>query len=180
MDDILGTLGGTLGGILGDVATGGIFGLIGSIIGVGAKWLQERQRMAWEREKWGHEVALQKLEIERGKSETENELRIVTQQADSDQRLASYGMQIYSPSKASAWVNNIRALFRPSLTLALLAMVGMIFWKLSWLRVEGYINEASSAGLTEYIIHSVVFTGMAASIWWFGDRAMSPPSAKDR
>tara|TARA_Y100000034_G_C6742147_1_gene329394 strand:- start:48 stop:575 length:528 start_codon:yes stop_codon:yes gene_type:complete len=171
---------GTLGGILGDVATGGIFGLIGSIIGVGAKWLQERQRMAWEREKWGHEVALQKLEIERGKSETENELRIVTQQADSDQRLASYGMQIYSPSKTSGWVNNIRALFRPALTLALLVLTGLVFWKLSWLRVEGYINEVSASGLTEYIIHSIVFAASTAVIWWFGDRAMTPSPAKAR
>ncbi len=169
-----------LGGILGDVATGGIFGLIGSIIGVGAKWLQERQRMAWEREKWGHEVALQELEIERGESETENEVKIVAQQAAADQRVASYGMRMYSPSKTSGWVNNIRALFRPALTLSLLIMTGLVFWKLSWLRVEGYINEGSTASLTEYIVHSIVFTATTAVIWWFGDRAMTPPSMNAR
>ena len=171
---------GSLGGILGDVATGGIFGLVGSILGVGAKWLQERQRQNWEREKWGHEMDLQKLEIERGISETENEVRIVTEQGAADQRVASYNMRVFSPSKASVWVNNIRALFRPALTMALLALTGLLFWKVSWLVNVNYLQPNEAVGLINYIVHSVVFAATTAIVWWFGDRAMTPPALKSR
>ena len=67
-------------GIGASVASGGLFGLLGSIVGAGSKYLQEKQRQAWQRQKWAYETELLKLQMEAKALETERELAIVSQQ----------------------------------------------------------------------------------------------------
>ena len=71
-----------IGDVLGTVlsaGTGGVFGLLGSVVGAWAKYKQEKQRQAWEVKKWEHETRLLELQMQAKAQETEQELAIVSQ-----------------------------------------------------------------------------------------------------
>ena len=165
----------TLGELLGGAASGGLFGLLGSIVGVGAKWLQERQRQQWQREKWSHEEALLRLEMQRGAAETEQELLIVQEKAAALAKVKSYDLQI-TAGPVSRWVNDIRSLFRPGLTVFLWIVVGVLMWMLLGGGLSGIIDAQDAIALVDYAIRLAIFAASAATVWWFGDRAMQPPN----
>ena len=166
--------------LIGGVASGGLFGLIGSIVGVGAKWLQERQRQDWQRETWNHEARLIDLNMQSRAAETENELKIVLGQADADQRVASYGLVMHDAGRVHRWVNDVRSLFRLFLTVFLWVIAGAILWMLGYWVSVGLITVDTSLDLIEYSVKSAIFAASTATVWWFGDRAMAPPGAKGR
>ena len=168
--DLIGDLLGTLG----NAASGGLFGLVGSLIGVGAKFVQERQRQSWEMQKWAHEESLLRLEMERGAQETEQELLITSEKAAADIKARSYDMGMVS-GPVHTWVNDVRALFRPWLTVFLWVIVGVIMWLLIGGGLSGIIDAQDAIALIDYTVRSAVFAASAATVWWFGDRAMQPP-----
>ena len=55
------------------------------------------------------------------------------------------------------WVNAVRALTRPLLTLLL--------WVIPWLAYLGAAADARAG-----IIETTTFAATAATLWWFGDR----------
>lgn len=175
MDTILGLAGSLFSG----VASGGIFGMIGSIVGVAAKFFQERQRQAWEQKKWAHEEALIELQMKQKTAETEAEIALAGAEgswrglAESQRAEASIG-------HTSQWVNNLRSMFRPFLTIFLWVGAGVLIWMMA----RGVLNEFIDAGtaneLISYTINSVVFAASTATVWWFGDRAFTPPGLKRR
>ena len=142
-------------------------------MGVGAKWLQERQRQKWQREKWTHEEALLRLVMERGSAETEQELLIVQEKAAALAKVKSYDLQI-TAGPVSRWVNDIRSLFRPGLTVFLWIVVGVLMWMLLGGGLSGIIDAQDAIALVDYAIRLAIFAASAATVWWFGDRAMQP------
>ena len=174
---------GFLGDLLGlgaNVASGGIFGLLGSLIGVGAKWLQARQAAKAKTAEWQHEIKLLELQMEAGDRETENELAISRSEGSWQGLSASYNTVVPS-SAVPAWANSIRSLFRPILTIALWVLVVI---ELRWMldgTLEVWVSDAKQFGVTiKYIIDSTVFSAATATTWWFGDRAFTPPGQKAR
>lgn len=158
-----------VGALAGNVATGGLMGLFGSVVGVGARWLQERQRQKHQAKAWDHEVRLQELQMQARAAETEQEIRLAdtagkwrgleaTAQADA-QALAGPGL----PN----WVRAVRALWRPVLTLLTVALV-YLFWQ----------DIPPGSELRVYVVKSIVFAASSSIMWWFGDRALAPPAAK--
>ena len=61
------------------VASGGLFGLLGSVVGVFAKYKQEQQRQAWEEKQQKYELELLNMQMKQRAQETEHELAIVAQ-----------------------------------------------------------------------------------------------------
>ena len=174
---------GWLGDLLGlgaNVASGGLFGLLGSLIGVGAKWLQAKQQAKAKAEEWKHEIKLLELQMEAGDRETENELA-VSRSEGSWQGLSDSYHTVVRSSAVPSWVNGIRALFRPILTISLWILVVI---ELRWMldgTLEVWISDAKMFGPTvKYIIDSTVFSAATATTWWFGDRAFTPPGQKAR
>ena len=168
---------GDLLGLGASVASGGIFGLVGSIVGVGAKWLQERQRQTWEKKKWGHEEVLLKLQMQARAAETEQELAVVAQAGSWDGMRASHAAEA-AIKDVHMWVNDARALFRPLLTVGLWGLAGWIFWLMIGGGLVEWMKEADIADVIRYCIHTVFFSASTATIWWFGDRALTPPALK--
>ena len=107
-------------------------------------------------------------------AETEQELLIVQEKAASRARAQSYNLQITS-GPVSRWVNDIRSLFRPALTLFLWVVVGVLMWMLLGGGLSGIIDAQDAIALVDYAIRSAIFAASAATVWWFGDRAMQPP-----
>ena len=168
-----------LGSLLGNVASGGLFGLLGSVIGVVAKYIQEKQRQAWEREKWQHELRLLELQMKAKSAETEQELSVVSSAGAWDGLRASYEAPI-AVRGVHRWVNDLRSLFRPFLTVFLWVAAVVVLWGVTTGWGSGWLGDAESRDLVRYAVQSLVFSASTATVWWFGDRALTPPGLKHR
>ena len=177
-----------IGSLLGagaSVASGGLFGLLGSLVGVGTKYLQQRQANAQRSKEWLHEIELRKLNMEAGDRETENELAIAQSEGSWRGLEASY-KTVIPASQVHTVVNDLRALFRPLLTFSLIALSAVLFW---WVwsgileanpKVLAVFSESDIKDIIRYMIHTIFFSTSTAIVWWFGDRAMAPPGSKTR
>jgi hypothetical protein len=138
---------------------------------------QERIEKDAER---SHEIELLKLQMERGDRKTENELAIARSEGSWRGLKASYRSDI-DARLVSTWVNNIRSLFRPLLTILLWAAALIVFFAVTGGRLEKWIIQAGEFGdIIRYMIFSMYFSASTATVWWFGDRAMTPPGMKAR
>jgi hypothetical protein len=76
----------------------------------------------------------------------------------------------------------VKDLFRPVLTAGLFVLSYVIF--LDVIRRNGVLAHVLSPDealeLIKYIVYSVVFSATTSGVWWFGDRAFSPPGMKNR
>ncbi len=178
--DFLGALGSAVTGLAGG-------GFLGALLGIGSKFLQERQRQGWQEKVWKHEKELLELQSQARASETESELQIVREEGSWTALRQSMQMDqaVMGSERLSGWVLNIRSLWRPMLTLVLAALVLWI-----WVSLTGMLRGESSVldflapeailELLSYIVYSVVFAASTAALWWFGDRALSPPGTKHK
>lgn len=149
-------------------AGGGLFGILGQVgnraIGI---WESREKRKdtlaayAQEEKRWGHERGLLDLQMRAKAEETEQELQLAEAHgawsafASSHQAEASIG-------KSYPWVEAVRALARPVLTLEAQILLAIVFFTLKGqARVE----------LTETIVETVTFCASASLLWWFGERA---------
>ena len=186
----VGDLGIGVGDVLGIVTTGGgaggIFGLFGSLIGWWTKRVDEQDRRKWEKEKWAYERDMIHLQMKAKSEETEQEVKLAAT-AGAWKGLDTSIRHDRSIKDTSTWVNNIRGLFRPILTVLLILVVVYFFHALT--KELGYesprnlinsIGEDTARMLVVYMIHSVVFACTTAITWWFGDRAFAPPGLKNR
>jgi hypothetical protein len=162
------------------VASGGIFGLLGSVAGA---WFKGKDRLAKavEQDKQRvHDLKLIALKMEAKSQGAAWDSMVTTHQSET----ALNGQENYK------WVVAIKSLFRPFLTISLWLLAA---WQLD-LILTGTINtylelaEANQTllatnelvALVRYVLYSTVFSAMTASTWWFGERALSMPEFKNR
>ncbi|MEO1642316.1 MAG: hypothetical protein AAFR74_03200 [Pseudomonadota bacterium] len=151
---------GDIAGLAASAAGGGLFGLIGTALGRVAGFFEKRQQLAHEKARWQHEVQLIELQQAAAKAETEAELALADV-AGSWQGLET-SMQADAAIRVSyKWVDAIRGITRPALTLLLWLIAAGI-----WLGA----GLAERAAITE----TATFAATAATLWWFGDRGPSP------
>lgn len=173
-----------LAGVAGSAASGGILGLVGSVVGGVVKYFKRKQELSHKREEWKHEIELYKLESERDRQEDEHELEVIEANLQQLRAEGSYaGLEAsiradMSIGQSYLWVSAVKSLFRPFLTVCLMIMTLILFKWLMEGELDGYTDPDTIAGLIVYTIQSVVFTTVTACVWWFGDRAMSPKSEK--
>jgi hypothetical protein len=132
-------------GLAASAAGGGVFGLVGTVIGRIAGVVERRQDNAQERARWQHEAALMTLQVQAREAE-----------------LAWQGLAASMAAEAAIgdsykWLNAVRALTRPLLTLLL--------WLITILVYFGASAEAKAS-----IVETATFAATAATLWWFGDR----------
>ncbi len=144
-------------GLAASAAGGGLFGLIGTLIGRLAGFFERRQDHAHERARWVHETKLLELHQAAQREETENEIQL----ADTHGTWAGLAASVEAEAAIGItypWVNAVRALTRPALTLLLWIITGLVFL-------------GASAGERAGIIETATFAATAATLWWFGDRS---------
>jgi hypothetical protein len=144
--------------LLGTVLTGGVTGIIGSVIGKAFSFLD-----AWQEEKkatneHGRTLELLELQNKIGAEENEREMAITQSKIDADSRVASYSHDSMAGT-GSIWVIDLLRLVRPVLTFSLIILVGILYFK------------AIPAGRAT-IEASVIYLCSSSCLWWFGDRAM--------
>jgi len=144
--------------LLGTVLTGGVTGIVGSIIGKAFSFFD-----AWQEEKKAdndHErtIALLELQNKFGAEENERETAIAQSKVDADSRMASYSHDSMAGT-GSLWVVDLLRLVRPVLTFSLIILVGILYFK-------------AAPGGRATIEASVIYLCSSSCLWWFGDRAM--------
>jgi len=113
------------------------------------------------------------LNMKAGQIETENELAI-TQTQGSYTGLSESLKADAAIGPTHMIVNDIKALFRPFLTLSLWGMATYVFIRVVENPTDALTPEEVIA-LIRYMVYSVFFCASTATTWWFGDRALSPP-----
>ena len=156
-------IGDIIGGI-GSAASGGIFGLIGALVGGVGKYFQAKQEHR------------QKVELLRLNMEAE------AQKGSWDSLAKS--LETVTATESSApypWVSAVRCLYRPILTTGLVIIAYLIFLHLmdalatgADSGLAGIFGQGEIKEILKYIVYSLVFSTATAIVWWFGDRALTP------
>lgn len=160
-----------LSSLTGSGLLGGLFGAVGSGLGrlVGIYEMRERRQdrtleMSHEKALWAHELDLQNLQVKARAAETEQVLHTIEVQG------AWQGLKTSIEAETALrpgypWVEAVRALVRPALTV------------LVWLTFTGLFLAALSARLPasnaiiETFVNAITFAASTALAWWFGDRS---------
>ncbi len=143
-------------GLTASAAGGGLFGLLGTALGRVAGFVERRQIHDHERARWDHEGRLLELQMRAQQEETEAEIVLADVQGGWSGLEASIAADA-AIAASYDWVNAVRGLTRPVLTVLLWAIAGAIYL------------GADSAGRAA-IIETATFAATAATLWWFGDR----------
>jgi len=167
-------------GVGASVASGGVLGLLGSAVGAVGKYFTRKQELVEADKNRQHELALIREQRATKAEETESEIRLVDAAASGEMRVKSYEMQ-ETAGPTSQWANDLKTLFRPTLTLFLwLATGGCLMWVAKYGVESGLLTYKDFGELVRYIVYSVVFSAVTATVWWFGDRAFLPPGLSRR
>jgi hypothetical protein len=108
---------------------------------------------------WLDETDLLKLQMQAKAAETEQEIHIAESQGSWNGLSASLTAE-GALGSSYPWVNAVRALVRPALTLGLATFLSAAFFAMA----PGDIDRA-------YVADSLVFAAVTSIVWWFGDRA---------
>ncbi|MFN3212261.1 MAG: hypothetical protein ACE37M_04090 [Henriciella sp.] len=144
-------------GITASAAGGGLFGLLGTALGRVAGFFEKRQTMAHEERRWSHELKLLELQHAAAVQETEADLAIARTEGSWAGLEASLAAEA-AIAKSYRWVDAVRALTRPLLTLLLWTITFAIWFT---------ADLAGRSSITE----TATFAATAATLWWFGDRS---------
>jgi hypothetical protein len=153
-------------GLAASAAGGGVFGLIGTGLGRIAGYFERAQTNRHEAARWGHEKDLLELQMKARREETEAEIAL-TDAAGSWAGLTASVEAEAGIGPSYPWVEAVRALTRPALTLLL------------WAIAAGVYVGADASGRAG-IIETATFAATAATLWWFGDRAPAQRSGRYR
>ena len=151
-----------LGDLLGagaSVATGGLFGLVGNIATKIFGYFEAKQAFTQKQAEWVHETDLLKLQMQAKAAETESEIKVAESQGSWGGLTGSVAAEA-AIGASYPWVNAVRALVRPTLTIGLTSFLAAAFFAMS----PGDIDRA-------YVADSLVFVAVTSVVWWFGDRA---------
>jgi hypothetical protein len=138
--------------ILGNVASGGLLGLLGNALTFGMKYFTNKQEFAMRKE-------MLTLEAQVAQSKTAGDIAVAREQgaaagfAGAQQAEASIG-------KSYKWVEAVRSLTRPSLTVILIGLTSVIYFN---------TDDVTQS----YIAQNIVTIAVAAVMFWFGSRASS-------
>lgn len=173
-------------GVGASAATGGVLGLLGSVVGKIGQAFQLRQERKDKKLDYEHELKLLEMQHAQASREDMHEMDMLETEgsfAGLESSLSAAG----NIKAASDWVRDVRALTRPFLTFSLVALVAWMFIVLinaiqtgTSNALVGLLGQDAVIDILSYIIYSVVFSASTAVVWWFGDRALTPPDRQRR
>jgi hypothetical protein len=138
---------------------GGLFGILGNVSSKVIGLFEAKQAFAQKKEEWSHEERLLDMQTRAHAAESEQALA-VTASSGSWSGLAESLKSETAVGASYAWVNAVRALVRPALTLGLGGFLCAAFFAMA-------PGETARTEITD----SLVFAAVTAIAWWFGDRA---------
>lgn len=153
--------------------SGSVFGAVGALASAVLKIFEQQQDHKFQKDKWEHEKQLLALQ-----------LKANSQEKSWDALVA--GTLKPEPAPSYRWVNAVRSLFRPVLTLVLLGLTCVLYFSmLSAIKhighgLNGIFTLSQLQEAVRYILMSLTFTAATAATWWFCERSLLPPGLKNR
>lgn len=151
-------------GIIAAGASGGIFGVLASVVGAGMKLWNHKQDLEAKKQEWAHEERLIELEMKRDHRKAEYELEIV-REAGANQLLVTGIESQGNLEGTSQWVKNIIALVRPFMTVFLWVIAYRMFLDLKAMT----IYDPMLVKLTAISF----FSASSTTTFWFSDRSIT-------
>ncbi len=147
--------------------TGGATGLIGTALSGVMKFLNAKQEQS-------HELKVMEMELRHMDKEAEVALKIESKKQEGKEAIAAWaGLEASYKEAGQRWstgdsgwivfVDVVRGLMRPLLTLTLVVLMGTIYFTLATDNME----------MRDQIIATVLYLATASVLWWFGSRAIS-------
>lgn len=172
-----------IGEVLGfgaSVASGGLFGLVGSVFSWWAKSQEAKAKLEQQRAQWQHDERLFVLQM-RAKSQEGSWTGLSASLQDEE---------ALNKQENYKWVVAVKALFRPFLTTFLWVLVVVEAHYLMTGQMDQAIKRIAEGSslfsladlqkIASYIVYGTVFSAMTATVWWFGERALMPADLKNR
>jgi len=178
-----------LGSIVSGIASllsGGATGVIGSIVTNVSDYFEQQRKNQ-------QEIELRKLDIQEMEKEYEYRSQVAAQKTQAAAQQTSYDHDSRSYSSdmkvKSGWlkaplvfVDLIRGLVRPALTIYLIALVWFVFQQ-----AQGVLQDAGletlkpqeALAIYSTIIDMILYLAATAVTWWFGTRPRQNQSKKD-
>jgi hypothetical protein len=165
--------------ILGIASSSGL----GAIVGLFGSYLTKRENRKAAELNNIHEKDMAIIDLQRDAAESAQALQMADkkiEQAQAEAEIASEvsagvafntSQLIANKPSGVAWVDALRSLMRPLITIYLLVIVTFIAYNLHKL-LGGLetLEKASLFGLYTHIINQAVFLTVTAVLWWFGSR----------
>ena len=154
------------------VLGGGVTGVVGAMASHVADFFKQKEANKHERE-------MAELSLKERAMEFEQQAKIATVEAEKVTTLAAENsfQASFAADKASygIWfVDLIRGLIRPGLTIYLIVLTNLIVAKIAFLEsVMASLEQAQAFGLISDIINSILYLTTTAVLWWFGSRSKS-------
>jgi hypothetical protein len=137
--------------ILGNVASGGLLGLLGTGVNFALGYFQRKQEHA-------QRIESLRLEGELHAAKTAGDVAVAREQGAANAFVASQQAEA-NIGRSYKWVEAVRALTRPGLTLLLVLLAAVLRYS---------ADDATRA----YIDQNIIVTAVAAVTWWFGQRQL--------
>lgn len=157
-----------LSGILGAATGGGLFGVLGQVANRAFTVWETREKRkdaiianAQQEKLWVHETNLLQIQMQQAQEAHEQELETASVAGSWEGLRASIEAESRVPSSYK-WVDAVRAMVRPFLTIESQIAVIVIFFA---------ATGAERASIQEQVVETVTFIATAAALWWFGERA---------
>ncbi|MBW2610442.1 MAG: hypothetical protein JRC68_08890 [Deltaproteobacteria bacterium] len=175
--------------------TGGATGLLGTIVSGVLKYFNTRQQQKYELQKMEMELKQISAEVAHAEKIAVIEAEAAERKAEWEGLRASYreAATRFSAGEhpALVWVDVVRGLMRPVLTLGLVILVGIVFFKAggdvdtasldqiiascqelgkTGAELKDCITSKSTESAQLRIINTILYLATAAVLWWFGSR----------
>jgi hypothetical protein len=137
--------------ILGNVASGGLLGLLGTGVNFALGYFQRKQEHA-------QRIESLRLEGELNAAKTAGDVAVAREQGAAGAFVASQQAEA-NIGRSYKWVEAVRALTRPGLTLLLVILATIL-------------RYSADAATKAYIDQNIIVTAVAAVTWWFGQRQL--------
>jgi hypothetical protein len=143
--------------IMDSAVGGGIFGLVGTVLGRAATFFETKEKNKQEQLRWQHDLEATRLQADVDAARAEQSL-VAAEVEGSFSGLQASIQADSSITGTSPLVTDLRAMTRPVLTILLWLITILIFF---------YSNEDAR----QTVVSSAVFASISATLWWFGDRS---------
>lgn len=184
--------------LLGSIFSGGITGIIGSAINSFAEYKNKKLTYEYEYKKLEHDQRMLKLEHEARLQITETEGDIELEQIREKGKLnletveaSGFKASIESESRGASFatgenarnswlfifVDAVRGLIRPFLTIYLIAIVTLMYGDIHLIlqQTDQHLSTEQSLILLKKITDTILYVATAVVLWWFGSRTRIKP-----
>lgn len=175
-----------LTGIFDATLTGGITGLVGTVF---TGWMTFKEKAADR----AHQVVMRNLDMEERKIEADLAIKHVNAENEGKIALAEMGAfsasfgsdratySVGSDSTMLLFVDAVRGLMRPILTMVLVVITGWLtFEVVESLGGWGSVKADYARTILDGMINTLLFCTATAVTWWFGSRALGVGNFKVR